>query len=72
VIDWYRARGFRAVQQYWHLYLGSHEELPAIQAQVPGLRPVSVFAHYLGDDEAVIGRFGRAHRCTRFDLFLEP
>jgi GNAT superfamily N-acetyltransferase len=72
VIDWYRAQGFRYVQHYWHLYMGTREELAAVQSRVPGLRPVSVFAHYLGDDEAVIGRFERAHRCNRFDLYLEP
>ena len=36
------------------------------------LKPLSVFAHYLGDDEAVYGRFERAHRCNRYDLILEP
>ena len=72
VIDWYQAQGFQRVQYYWHLYLASREELAAMQTQVPGLRPVSVFAHYLGDDGAVIGRFARAHRYSRFDLYLEP
>jgi GNAT superfamily N-acetyltransferase len=72
VIDWYRAQGFQTVRHYWHLYMRSPEELAAIQTQITGLRPVSVFAHYLGDDEPVIARFERAHRCTRFDLYLEP
>jgi GNAT superfamily N-acetyltransferase len=71
VIDWYRAQGFQRIQHYWHLYLSSRQELAAIQTQVPGLRPVSVLAHYLGDDEVVIRRFARAHRCSRFDLYLE-
>jgi GNAT superfamily N-acetyltransferase len=72
VNDWYRAQGFRQIQSYWHIFLSSRDELAAIRPQLPGLRPVSAFAHYLGDDEAVYGRFGRAHRCTRYDLILEP
>jgi GNAT superfamily N-acetyltransferase len=72
VLDWYRAQGFQHIQHYWHLYMRSAEELGAIQTRVPGLRPVSALAHYVGDDEGVIGRFARAHRCSRFDLYLEP
>ena len=72
VNDWYRAQGFRQVQSYWHIFLSSRDELGAIRPRLNGLRPVSVFAHYLGDDEAVYGRFERAHRCTRYDLILEP
>ncbi len=72
VNDWYQAQGFQRVQQYWHIYMRSQDELAAVQPQVPGLRPVSVLAHYLGDDEGVYGRFERAHRCIRYDLVLEP
>ena len=72
VNDWYRAQGFRHVQSYWHLYMNSPDELEAIRPEFAGLRPVSAFAHYLGDDEAVYGRFARAHRCHRYDLILEP
>ena len=71
VNDWYRAQGFQRVQSYWHVYLTSPEELTAIESRGPELRPVSVFAHYLGEDEAVYGRFERAHRCNRYDLILE-
>ena len=72
VNDWYRAQGFQHVQCYWHLYLASREELATIQPQLSALRPVSAFAHYLGDDEAVYGRFARRHRCHRYDLILGP
>lgn len=54
---------------YWRRGIGG-ALVAAIQTQVPGLRSVSVFAHYLGDDDAVIGRFARAHGCSRFDLYL--
>jgi len=72
VNDWYRARGFRQVQAYWHLYMSSRDELGAVRFELAGVRPVSVYAHYLADDPAVYGRFARAHRCIRFDLILEP
>jgi GNAT superfamily N-acetyltransferase len=72
VNDWYRDQGFRQVQHYWHVFMGSREELAALKAQVPGLRPVSAFAHYLDDDEELLERFGRVHRCNRYDLILEP
>lgn len=71
VNDWYRAQGFQQVQAYWHIFMGSRDELAAIQPQISGLRPVSAFAHYLGDDEGVYGRFERVHRCNRYDLYLE-
>ena len=72
VNEWYQAQGFQQVQGYWHIFASSRDELSAVRPQVPGLRPVSVFAHYLGDDEGVVGRFERAHRCIRYDLILEP
>jgi GNAT superfamily N-acetyltransferase len=69
---WYRALGFRWIKAYWHVYVRSREEIDsAIRCDIPGLRPVSVFAHYTGDDETVPRRFGRGHRCSRYDLDLE-
>jgi GNAT superfamily N-acetyltransferase len=72
VNDWYRAQGFRHVQHYWHVFMDSREELAALNPQTGDLRPVSAFAHYLGDDEEVLERFERVHRCNRYDLILEP
>ena len=69
---WYRAQGFQYIQSYWHLYMNSPDELTAIRPELAGLRPMSAFAHYLGDDQAVYGRFARAYRCHRYDLILEP
>jgi ribosomal protein S18 acetylase RimI-like enzyme len=69
---WYRAQGFRWVEAYQHVYMSTREEVDsAIRCDIPGLRPVSVFAHYTGDDETVCRRFGRVHRCSRYDLDLE-
>lgn len=69
---WYCAQGFRWVEAYQHVYMSTKQEIDsAIRCDIPGLRPVSVFAHYAGDDEAVGLRFGRVHRCSRYDLDLE-
>jgi GNAT superfamily N-acetyltransferase len=69
---WYHAQGFRWVEAYWHVYLVGREEIGrAIRCDIPGLRPVSVFAHYTGDDETVCRGFERVHRCSRYDLDLE-
>ncbi len=70
VNDWYRAQGFYHVQRYWHVFMSSREELSAMQVQLPGLRPVSAFAHYLGEDEDLLAGFERVHRCSRYDLVL--
>lgn len=68
---WYRAMGFRWVEAYWHVYITTQEEIDsAIRCEIPGLRPVSILAHYTGDDETVCRRFGRVHRCSRYDLVL--
>jgi GNAT superfamily N-acetyltransferase len=68
---WYRAQGFRWIDAYLHVYMTTREEIDgAIQGKIPGLRPVSVFAHYTGDDETAGRHFGRVHRCSRYDLDL--
>jgi GNAT superfamily N-acetyltransferase len=72
VNDWYRAHAFVHVQHYWHVFASSREELATLKPQVAGLRPVAAFAHYLGDDEDLLKRFERVHRCNRYDLILEP
>jgi ribosomal protein S18 acetylase RimI-like enzyme len=68
---WYGAQGFRWVESYQHVYIRTREEIDsAIHCEIPSLRPVSVFAHYTGDDETVLRRFARVHRCSRYDLEL--
>jgi ribosomal protein S18 acetylase RimI-like enzyme len=69
---WYRSQGFQWIEAYEHVYLDSRQEIVStIHASVPGLRPVAVFAHYLGDDDQVCAQFGRVHKCNRYDLFLD-
>lgn len=68
--SWYRAQGFRLVQSYYHVYMDGDETHDAVQVRVTGLRLKSVFAHYLGNDEQVVGRYKRVHTCNRYDLRL--
>jgi GNAT superfamily N-acetyltransferase len=70
---WYRAQGFELVESYYHVYLESREEmLGALRSEIPALRPVAAFAHYLGEDRGFLERFQRTHRCSRYDLVLGP
>lgn len=69
-LRWYEARGFRWVKSYLHVYLQGKEEVArGLQGSLPGLKPVSVFAHYTGDNrEAIRGMFARVHDCNCFRL----
>jgi ribosomal protein S18 acetylase RimI-like enzyme len=68
---WYRSQGFRWIEAYSHVYMNTREEIDsAIRCEIPGLRPVSIFAHYTGEDETVHRRFERVHSCNRYDLDL--
>jgi ribosomal protein S18 acetylase RimI-like enzyme len=67
---WYESRGFELVDSYLHVYVemdeGLREQFPITK---DGLRPVKVFAHYLGDDpEAMRQRFARVHEDVLFEL----
>ena len=67
---WYESRGFELVHGYLHVYVGLDEGLRDLfPATDDGLRPVSVFAHYLGDDrEAIRRRFARVHEDVLYEL----
>jgi ribosomal protein S18 acetylase RimI-like enzyme len=67
---WYESRGFELVDGYLHVYVEMDEGLrdlfPVTQ---DGIRPVKVFAHYLGDDrEAIRARFKRVHEDVVYEL----
>lgn len=66
---WYESMGFEPVSSYLHVYVELHEGL---REQFPitkeGIRPVKVFAHYIGDDpEAIRQRFARVHDEVLFE-----
>lgn len=68
---WYERQGFELMDAYWHVYITERAEVRRIaHGDLPDIRPVAVFAHYMGNDPAVLGRFERVHRCHRYDLVL--
>jgi len=67
---WYRSLGFETVDSYLHVFIEGRDELrDAIRAEIPGLRPVQAFAHYLGEDPEMVRRkFRRVHQCVLYEL----
>jgi len=67
--SWYESRGFELVAGYLHVYIELDEGLRDLFPVTPdGIRPVKVFAHYLGDDEqAVRKRFARVHEDVLYE-----
>jgi ribosomal protein S18 acetylase RimI-like enzyme len=68
--SWYESRGFEMVNGYLHVYVEMDEGLrdlfPVTQ---DGIRPVKVFAHYLGGDRGAIrARFKRVHEDVLYEL----
>ena len=69
VLAWYRANGFKKVMSYLHVYLDADEVAGVIQSEIPGLKPLKIFAHYTGEDrEKIQGQFKRVHECQLFEL----
>jgi GNAT superfamily N-acetyltransferase len=65
---WYESRDFELVESYLHVYVELDEGLRDLFPITEGLRPVKLFAHYLGDDRhAVRKRFRRVHDCVLFE-----
>jgi GNAT superfamily N-acetyltransferase len=71
-LRWYEMHGFEWVKSYLHVYLqGKDEVAHAICSSIPGLKPVQVFAHYVGADrDAIRARFDRVHDCNCFRLYV--
>ena len=70
---WYESHGFELVDSYLHVYVELDEGLRDLFPVADGLRPVKLFAHYVGDDrDAVKQRFARVHDCVLFERRFEP
>lgn len=69
---WYEAMGFELVDSYLHVYLELHEGLrDAFPPTDDGIRPVKVFAHYLGDQpDEMRRRFSRVHDDVLYEVRL--
>ena len=68
---WYESHGFVQVYSYLHVYVESGEGLRDLFPIADGIRPVKLFAHYVGEDkEHVRARFARVHDCVLYERRL--
>ena len=66
---WYESRGFEPIDSYLHVYVDLDEGLRELFPIADELRPVKLFAHYVGDDpETVRARFRRVHEDVLYEL----
>ena len=65
---WYRSHGFEPVDSYLHVYVELQDGLRDLFPITEGLRPVKLFAHYVGDErDEIRRRFARVHDCVLFE-----
>ena len=70
---WYESHAFVQVSSYLHVYVELDEGLRDLFPIADGIRPVKLFAHYLGDDrDAVRARFARVHNCVLYERRFSP
>lgn len=68
---WYEFQGFRQVRSYLNVFVDLDEGLRDLFPVTPdGLRPVSVYAHALGNNERLRVRFRRVHESMLYELAL--
>ena len=67
---WYESRGFELVYSYLNVYVEMGEGLRDLfPVTDDGIRPVKMFAHYVGDDrDAMRERFARVHENVLYEL----
>jgi ribosomal protein S18 acetylase RimI-like enzyme len=71
---WYESHGFERIYSYLHVYVDGRDEIDgAIRSELPGLRPIKVFAQYTEDEgrDAMRARFERVHDCVLYERRLE-
>lgn len=72
VNTWYEKNAFLNVESYLHVYVEGDEQKGALKTEIPGLHPVHVFAHYVGEDiDTIRKRFKRVHECICYEKKLE-
>lgn len=65
---WYESHGFELVDSYLHVYVELQDGLRELFPITEGLRPVKLFAHYVGDErDEIRRRFARVHDCVLFE-----
>lgn len=68
---WYESHGFEVVDSYLHVYVELDEGLRDVFPIAEGLRPVKLFAHYVGERrDEMRQRFRRVHDCVLFERRL--
>ena len=69
VQQWYESQGFVQISSYLHVYVhGKSETDGVIGSELPGLKPVQVFAQYTGEErDDVRARFERVHDCVCYE-----
>lgn len=69
---WYEKMGFVWKESYLQVFIDGVRELKhTIESKIPGLYPVSTFAHYTGKNEDEIRkRFKRVHETSLYELKL--
>ena len=69
VHQWYERLGFEQIGAYLHVYVEYDEGLRELFPVADGIRPVKLFAHYVGEDrDAVRRRFRRVHDCVLYEF----
>ena len=70
---WYESRAFERIDAYLHVYIELGEGLRDLFPIAEGIRPVKLFAHYMGEDrDAVRRRFARVHDCVLYEYRFRP
>jgi GNAT superfamily N-acetyltransferase len=66
---WYESQGFVQISSYLHVYVHGRSEMDGvISSELPGLKPVHVFAHYTDDQrDEIRARFERVHDCVCYE-----
>lgn len=67
VNKWYLKNGFKEIRSYLHVCMEGDEVHRTVRSTVPGIRPLGVFAHYMGDHpEKIKTDFRRVHECRGY------
>ncbi|MGH3017750.1 MAG: GNAT family N-acetyltransferase, partial [Gaiellaceae bacterium] len=66
---WYESQGFVQIRSYLHVYPHGRDEIEGtFCSELPGLKPVKIFAHYTGDrPDEIRARFERVHDCVCYE-----
>lgn len=72
VQDWYEKTDFKQVDQYYHVYFDGDELEGRVQSNIPEMRLVSAFAHYVGNDITQFNKKNsRIHECVCYEKYFK-